>query len=147
MNDQAYIDQLVSQFFQVFDNRQGKKVNLDSLFDYLLPEAVIVKTGEALPQVDNLNSFIEPRKALLNNGQLTEFSETEVSHETAIFGQIAHRFCLYKKSGFLDGQWFETYGKKSLQFVKINQCWKISGVVWDDEREGLEINASEKISA
>jgi len=135
--EKSAIDFVVSRFFSAFTNVNGVFVNLDGLTDIFLPGAVIVKTcGEPISAL-SLAKFIAPRKKLLNGGELEEFSEEEVWERTDIFGSVAQRLCLYKKSGVLSSNRFETKGMKSMQFVKTETGWKISSVVWDDEREGV----------
>ena len=86
-----------------------------------------------------LLEFIAPREKLLNSGSLVDFEEREIRETTRIFGDVAQRFSHYRKSGVLDGTPFETHGMKSLQFVRTQDGWRISSLIWDDEREGLEI--------
>ena len=137
--EKSAIDHLVSRFFSAFTNVNGTCVNLDGLTDIFLSGAVIIKTcGEPI-SLDSLAEFIEPRKKLLNGGELEEFSEEELWERTDIFGGIAQRMCLYRKSGVLSGNRFETKGMKSMQLVNTEAGWKISSVLWDDEREGVAI--------
>ncbi|MEU1817020.1 hypothetical protein ABZ543_17755 [Streptomyces roseifaciens] len=69
--------------------------------------------------VHDLDAFVEPRHKMLTDGTLTEFSEWGgVAERTEIFGSIAHRFSEYRKSGFLDGAWFEGGGRKTTQIVR-----------------------------
>lgn len=82
---------------------------------------------------------IESREKLLNEGLLVDFKEEELFERTEIFGNIAHRFSLYRKSGILSGGAFETKGMKTIQFIKTSNGWKISSLAWDDERDGLTI--------
>jgi hypothetical protein len=135
-DDRQAIDALTRAFFGVFSNRDGKRPGLDVLYELCLPEAVIVKTCADAPTIYNLREFIEPRARLLNEGSLREFFEEELAERTDIFGNVAQRFCSYRKSGFLDGEPFEAKGMKCLQFVKSSGRWLISAVAWDDERDG-----------
>lgn len=82
--------------------------------------------------VYDLDAFIAPREKILTDGTLTEFSEWEVSERTEIFGSVAHRFSHYRKSGFLDGAWFEGSGHKTTQFVRTAAGWRMSSLAWDD---------------
>lgn len=135
--DQQAIDALVADFFGVFDNRDGRRPDLRRLEHLLIPEAVIVKNSGSTPEVYGVRSFIEPREKLLTDGSLVDFAEVEISGETAIVGNIASRRSLYRKSGVLHGQRFETRGVKFLLLVRTPSGWRISTVIWDDEREGL----------
>jgi hypothetical protein len=72
-------------------------------------------------------------------GELTRFREWELSETTEIFGNVAHRFSAYAKSGTLKGVPFEARGMISTQFVLTPNGWRMSVMAWDDERPGLSI--------
>ena len=127
--------------FSSFNNRDGKLADLDGLSEIFLPNGVIVKTCGEPPTVFNLAEFVAPRDALLNGGELEDFSEEELWERTDIFGSVAQRFCLYKKSGVIAGEKFETRGMKSIQLVNTESGWKIASLAWDDERSGVSIPA------
>lgn len=129
----------MSRFFSTFNNKNGKQADLDSLAEIFVAGGLIVKTCGESPSVCNLAEFIAPRRALLNGGDLQEFSEEETWERTDIFGGVAQRLCVYEKSGVLSGQEFTSQGMKSIQLVKTEAGWKISSVAWDDEREGLSV--------
>ncbi|HJQ32517.1 MAG TPA: hypothetical protein VJ866_10065 [Pyrinomonadaceae bacterium] len=134
--DKDAIDALTKSFFDVFSNRGGKAPKLDALYGLCLPEAIVLKACDDVPAVYSLREFIEPRVRLLSGGQLQDFFEEELAERTDIFGNVAQRFCSYRKSGLLSGERFETKGMKCLQFVKSSGRWFISAVAWDDERDG-----------
>jgi hypothetical protein len=73
-----------------------------------------------------------PRRALLTDGSLIDFSEEETSERTDIFGNIAQRFS-YKKSWKQQSVSFSDGGTNSFQFVRTSMGWKIASVVWDDQ--------------
>jgi hypothetical protein len=76
---------------------------------------------------------------MVASGELTRFRESELSETTEIFGNIAHRFSAYEKSGTLKGVPFQARGMISTQFVLTPAGWKMSAMAWDDERPGLSI--------
>ena len=127
------INQLTQQFFQVFTNKNGKKPTVELIRDMFIPEGIIIKNVGGKTEVYNLEQFVNPRIKLLTDGTLTDFEEMETKAKTQVFGQIAHRFCHYKKSGTLNGTFFETTGAKSIQFIKTTGGWKISALAWDDD--------------
>lgn len=127
------IDALTKRFFSLFTNAGGAAPQVDEIFDLFIPEGIIIKNVSPQKEVYNLSQFVEPRRKLLTDGSLIEFEEAEISERTDIFGNIAQRFCLYYKKGILSGKPFETRGMKSIQFVKVNEEWKMSSVAWDDE--------------
>jgi ribosomal-protein-serine acetyltransferase len=131
--DKNAIDELTRAFFGSLANIGGVVPNLDVLYEILLPEAIVIKNIKALPVVYDVKGFVEPRRALLTDGSLVDFSEEETSEQTGIFGNIAQRFSRYKKSWSADGVSFSGSGTNSFQFVRTSAGWKIASVVWDDD--------------
>ena len=134
------IDQLTAAFFGLFSNLDGARPELERIFDLFVPQGLIAKCGERDPEISTLRDFIAPRQELLSNGSLTEFSEVETSESTQIFGSIATRWSVYRKSGRRDGTWFSSRGVKSFQFVETPRGWRILSMSWDDERPGFAIS-------
>jgi hypothetical protein len=75
----------------------------------------------------------------VNSGELTSFEEVEIAEITEIFGNVAHRFSTYEKSGTMKGVPFGGSGMNTTQFVMTPAGWRISAMAWDDERPGLTI--------
>lgn len=141
----SILDELTRIFYNLFTNKDGKKPNVEGIHQLFIPEGLIIKNSGSAPEIYTLQQFIEPRIKLLTGGSLINFSEKEVTERTEIFGNIAHRFSTYHKSGVLAGKKFETTGMKTIQFIKTTAGWKISSLAWDDEREGLTIPDKNRI--
>ncbi|WTU46626.1 nuclear transport factor 2 family protein [Streptomyces sp. NBC_00057] len=128
----AELDQLMHSLLGAFTNTGGSRPNVDAVREVFIPQGMIIKNVGDEPVIYNLDAFVEPREKILTDGTLTEFSEWEVAERTEIFGSIAHRFSEYRKSGFLDGEWFEGSGRKTTQFVRTPAGWRMSSMAWDD---------------
>lgn len=139
VDEKRAIDTVVNKFFSAFDNRNAKPAKLDALRSLFSDNAIIVKTCGESPVTYNIDEFINPRRELLSGGGLEEFSERELWERTTVFGCMAQRLCAYRKSGVLGGKMFETDGMKSMQFVRTDTGWKITAVIWDDERARLTV--------
>jgi len=133
-SDKMQIDGLVKSFFGVFNNTNHHMPDWKLLQRICIPEILIIKKQESVEITYNLVSFIEPRKQLLEEGILVDFEEHEAAEETTISGQIAQRFSVYKKSGYLNGNHFSEQGKKFFQFIKTSHGWKICSVIWEDDQ-------------
>lgn len=144
LEEKLIIDELVKSFFNLFSVEKGCKADLSAIYQLFIPEGLIVKCSGSTPEIYNLLQFIEPREKMFNDGSLSNFIEEEIFEKTEIFGNIAHRLSLYKKSGLMNGKEFKNKGIKTMQFIKTPNGWKISSVAWDDEREDFKID--DKIS-
>src|SRR5579883_818101 len=100
-DDKQSIDRIVQSFFGLFSNRGGARPNLRAIFGLCIPQAIISKCVTPTPEVFTLEEFTRPREALLSNGTLTDFQESETSERTTILGNVAQRVCTYSKSGVL----------------------------------------------
>jgi hypothetical protein len=136
------IEGLVRVFFDAFTSGPGTASRMARLRSILLPEAVITRTCGLEPVVYGVEGFIAPREEMLSSGTLVDFSEWPLSGRTDLFGDIAHWFGGYAKSGRQEGAPFTGRGMKSLQFVRTSDGWRISAAAWDDERDGLAIGDS-----
>jgi RimJ/RimL family protein N-acetyltransferase len=128
----AELDRLMSVFMAAFTNTDGRRPDLDAIREVFVPQGSIVSNVGEQPVFYDLDAFIEPRQQLLTDGRLTEFSEWEVTERTEIFGSIAHRFSEYAKSGTMNGERFEGGGRKTTQFVRTPDGWRMSSMAWDD---------------
>jgi RimJ/RimL family protein N-acetyltransferase len=126
------LDRLTHTFLGAFTNTGGSRPDVHVVREVFIPEGRIISNAGADPVVYDLDAFIEPRQKMLTDGTLTEFSEWEVAERTEILGTIAHRFSEYRKSGFLDGAWFEGSGRKTTQFVRTSAGWRMSSMAWVD---------------
>ncbi|MFJ1844864.1 DUF4440 domain-containing protein [Streptomyces sp. NPDC088146] len=114
----AELDQLMHSSLGAFTNTGGSRPNVDAVREVFIPQGVVIRTVGGEPVIYNLDACVEPREKVLADGTLTDFSEWEVAERTEIFGSIVHRFSDYRKSGFLDGEWFEGSGRKTTQWLQ-----------------------------
>ena len=132
-SDKIEINNLTEQFFNLFDNTNNKIPDWTIAQKICIPEILIIKKTGLSEVVYDLANFIEPRKAILSNGTLTNFQEQELHEETQIIGHIAQRRSRYQKSGNRSGKLFVETGTKLFQFIKTNHGWRINSLVWEDD--------------
>ncbi|MBL7920441.1 MAG: GNAT family N-acetyltransferase [Bacteroidia bacterium] len=131
--DKLSIDANIKTFFGIFNNKNNQQANWDPINKVCMPETMIIKKNKNERVIYNLNSFIEPRKKILSDGTLVDFEEKEISSETKIVNNIAQRYSRYQKNGILNGKPFNECGTKFFQFIKTNNEWKISSIIWEDD--------------
>jgi len=135
----ANLDRLTASFFRAVSFEQGEQPPYGELYNLFIERGLLIKNSVATPEVSSVSQFIEPREKLVNSGELTSFKEIELAEITEIFGNVAHRFSTYEKSGTMNGTPFSARGIISTQFIVTPDGWKISAMAWDDERPGLTI--------
>ncbi|MFI5495198.1 nuclear transport factor 2 family protein [Actinoplanes sp. NPDC051859] len=130
--DVEAVEDLVRAFFAAFVSGPDSTARVDTLREILHPRAVIFASGSPDPTVYDVDSFIEPRRALLAGDRLSDFREWALPGRTEVFDGIAQHCCPYEKSGVLDGESFTGRGTKTFQFVRTGAGWRISAVAWVD---------------
>jgi hypothetical protein len=135
------LDRLTAEFFRAVSVEEGATPPYEKLHALFIEAGLLVKNSGATPEISTVSQFIEPRQASVRSGELTRFNEMELLETTHIFGNVAHRFSAYAKSGTLKGIPFAAQGMISTQFILTPSGWKISAMAWDDERPGLSIPA------
>ena len=133
------LDRLTDAFFRAVSFEAGETPAYENIHALFIESGLLVKNSGATPEISSVREFIEPRRASVRAGALTRFRETELSENTQVFGNVAHRFSAYAKSGTLNGVAFEARGMISTQFVLTPGGWKMSAMAWDDERPGLAL--------
>jgi hypothetical protein len=133
------LKRLVDEFFRAVSFEPGAKPSYERIRGLFIEPGLLIKNSGASAEISTLGQFIAPRQASVDSGELTQFHEAELSATTEIFGNIAHRFSGYVKSGTLKGAAFEAKGLCSTQFVRTPAGWKMSSMAWDDERDGLRL--------
>ena len=131
--DHLRINALTRAFYAVFDNRNGQQIDWGKLTMICIPEVRIICQQKQSTSINDLASFVQPRKEKLKNGSLTEFHEREMKAETTVLEGIAQRHSYYEKSGLAEGVAFTQTGQKFFQFVKILGYWKICSFIWEDD--------------
>jgi hypothetical protein len=135
----AELDRLTMAFFRAVSFEEGATPPYENIYALFIEAGLLVKNTASTPEISTVRQFIAPRQASVRSGELTRFNEVELSESTEIFGNVAHRFSAYAKSGTLKGVFFEARGMISTQFVLTPAGWKMSAMAWDDERPGLTI--------
>jgi hypothetical protein len=129
----------VDTFFAAFVSGPGVVDGAVQLRRVLDPDAVIVRAGGAGPTTYSVDTFVEPRVELLESGALADFREWVTSARVDLSGDIAQVWCTYAKEWVADGEPQQGRGTKSIQLVRTQDRWRITAVVWDDERPGLRV--------
>ncbi|MBL7913559.1 MAG: GNAT family N-acetyltransferase [Bacteroidia bacterium] len=134
-DDEAKINLITSRFYAVFDNRNNKGPHLDLLRELCYEYVSIFKYAFNTTECFSLDSFIPPRKKILTDGTLSDFTEKELTSHLQIENNLAVRTSQYIKSGILNGRNFETKGTKFLNFVRANSQWKLVSILWEDDEQ------------
>lgn len=132
-------DRLTDEFFRAVSFEAGEVPRYERIHVLFIENGLLIKNIGTTPEISSVRQFIEPRQVTVISGELTRFREVELSETTEVFGNVAHRFSAYAKSGTMRGVPFEARGMISTQFICTSQGWRMSAMAWDDERPGLSL--------
>ena len=133
------LDRLAAEFFRAVSFESGETPPYENIETLFIEAGLLIKNSATTPEISTVRQFLAPRQAMVASGELTRFREAELSETTEIFGNVAHRFSAYEKSGTLKGVPFEARGMISTQFILTPAGWRMSAMAWDDERPGLSL--------
>ncbi|TPL36003.1 hypothetical protein [Mesorhizobium sp. B2-4-6] len=122
------LDGLITEFFRAVSFETGGVPPYETIRDLFIERALLIKNVGTTPEISSVDEFIRPREALVRSGTLARFHEAEVSESTLIFGNVAHRFSAYTKSGTSSGIAFEARGMITTQFINTPAGWKMSAM-------------------
>jgi hypothetical protein len=138
-DDHAELASLMHEFLRAVSFEAGAHPNYDDLHDLFTETGTLTRTMSGTPETATVSEFIASRWAAVDSGELTSFYERELSDITESFGNVAHRFSTYEKRGTTESGPIAALGAISTQFVRTTAGWRMSAMVWDDERPGLEL--------
>jgi hypothetical protein len=139
VSDQARLDALTERFFRVFDNRNGRTIDVESARSLFVVGASITKIKNGSVETMDFAAFMTPRREMLSNGVLSDFHEREELSRTIVAGRLATRWCIYRKEGLRDGVPMAGAGTKAISFVRTGKEWRIASIIWQDQEEGLDV--------
>jgi hypothetical protein len=134
VDDHADVSACVARFFAAFSTAPGVHERLDALTAQFLPHATVTHftpAGELV--VDDVPSFVEPRRAYLTSGAVTAFREWPLPGELKVRGNVAVWSGPYAKEGRGPGGPLAGSGFKVIQLVRVGGQWRITSVVWEDD--------------
>ena len=138
-NDLELIDDLTSELYKSICFEVGGHPPVDRLIKLFIPTARMIRNDEASPEVMTVDGFIKSYTERISDGTVKSFYEGEIHNITEIFGTIAHRFSTYKKILDLTKSESFSIGINSIQYIKIGENWKISGIVWNNQNDTNKI--------
>jgi hypothetical protein len=139
-SDADAITDVMHSFLRTVSFAAGEQPSYGDLAELFIPAGRLIRNSGSAPEVSTIEEFVRARQAAFDAGELLSFEETELSENTEIFGNIAHRLSPYAKRGRTEGGLIDTHGVISTQFVRTPLGWRISSMAWDDERPGLAVS-------
>ncbi len=149
MTKYATIDEILNTLYDCISGPPGGQ-DWERDREIYHPRCVMVRTriedGKPVAYPFSFDEFVEATKPILEG---VSFYEIEIGRKVEIFGQVAHVYSAYEareapehpeiqfRGVNMTHLWNDGMGDDG----KPNGRWWIMGMIWDNEREGLELPA------
>ncbi len=133
------IDDLTKRLYDSICFKPGEKPPLRTLTGIFIPEGFMVNNDDDLPVIMTVSTFTAFYKEQIAEGRFQSFHETEIKSKTEIYAKIAHRFSTYEARFDINEKEPIAVGINSIQFVKVDDNWKVSCMVWNNQTEEMPI--------
>lgn len=116
----------------------------DSIRDLYHPRATLVRTGidehgEPFVLATSLDEYIANVATMLDG---VVFTESELDLRVDVFGNVARAASVYAFERRTGEKVVRGRGVNFFNFVNEGDGWKIMNIVWDNERDGLALEAA-----
>ena len=140
MNVRA-IDYITEDFYESLSFQDGELPDLETVQDLFYADGVLINNSFGKPVTFTAASFVQALEAQIAAGTLLQFMQRELYSKTEIFGKVAQRLSVYEYS-FADHEINNLpRGINYIQFVLVDDSWRITSMAWSDENENHQIPA------
>ncbi len=136
--DDAAIKKAVDDAYAAISFKSGDQPRYDSIQYYFIPQAQLINYISDTAQILSISDFVKAFRNYVESTKITSFNEQEIYGRTDQFGNIAQRISTYK-TYVNSNDIVKERGVNSFQLIKTPQGWKVSSIIWDVEKAGLQI--------
>ncbi|MDB4922433.1 hypothetical protein [Mucilaginibacter sp.] len=138
MNVRA-IDYITEDFYESLSFQDGELPDLETVQSVFYADGLLVNNSFGKPVTFTAESFVQTMEAQIASGTLLQFMQRELYSKTDIFGKVAQRLSVYEYS-FADHEINNLpRGINYIQFIWVDDSWRITSMVWSDENENHQI--------
>jgi len=140
MNTRA-IDYITEDFYESLSFQDGEMPDLETVSGLFYDDGILVNNTFSKPVTFTAESFVRTLESQIAEGTLKQFMQRELHSRTEIFGKVAQRLSVYEYS--LADHEIENLprGVNYIQFVWVDDSWRITSMAWSDENENYQIPA------
>jgi hypothetical protein len=138
MNVRA-IDYITEDFYELLSFQDGEMPDLETVGGLFYADGLLVNNSYGKPITFTAETFVQALEAQITAGTLLQFMQRELYSKTEIFGKVAQRVSVYEYS-FADHDTENLpRGINYIQFIWVEDSWRITSMVWSDENENYQI--------
>jgi hypothetical protein len=133
------IDHVAASFYECLCFSPEHFPKYDQLQELFYGDGKLLNGNYDQPLEFTAQSYAQAMMQQIDNGNATFYSQQEISDVTEIFGKTAQRISVYEYSFTAETTQPWKRGVNYMQFIYIDNSWKIVSMLWNDEKEELKI--------
>jgi len=140
MNVRA-IDYITEDFYESLSFQDGELPDLETVQGLFYADGLLVNNSFGKPVTFTADTFVQALESQIAAGTLLQFMQRELYSKTEVFGKVAQRLSVYEYN-FADHD-IENLplGISYIQFILVDDNWRITSMAWSDENENYQIPA------
>lgn len=128
------IDSVILSLYESISFEKGRMPDLQKFISLVDDDARLIRAGGNRVVRMNPDEFISAFEKNIESGKISSFREEEIARQINAFGKVVHAFSVYKTIMETEDSVITRRGINSIQLFYENGRWRISGILWDDER-------------
>ncbi|MFA0810602.1 hypothetical protein [Microbulbifer epialgicus] len=141
MNTKKEIQELLTELYKIISGPEDYERDWDRQRRLFTTYAKVIRTsvdnnGNPQSLVMEIQDYPQNFQELIGR---QAFYEVEIHNIIEVFGNIAHAFSTYEAWKDSKKTEFIKRGINSIQLYNDGESWRITNMIWDDERPGLSI--------
>lgn len=133
------IDNLTRTFYDCLCFKEEHYPKYDRLQELFYGDGKMMNGNFDKPLEFTVQSYLQAIMHQIEKGNASFYSQQEISDQTEVFGNTAQRISVYEYSYTVSGTEPWKRGVNYMQFVLVDNVWKIVSMIWTDEKEGLQV--------
>lgn len=131
------IDALTQAFYDCVCFKEEHYPKYDLLQELFYGDGKLINGNYDQPLEFTVQGYVQAIMQQIENGNASFYSQQEISDRTEVFGNTAQRLSVYEYSNSPNAIQPWKKGVNFMQFILINNSWKIVSTIWTDEKEAL----------
>lgn len=133
------IDYITEDFYESLSFMDGEQPDLNTVREIFHEDGLLINMSFGKPITYSIDSFVGMLEDQVNEGALTQFMQRELYAKTEVFGRIARRTSVYQYSFSYHDVDDAPRGINYIQYIQIDDIWRISSMIWSDESANFKI--------
>ncbi|MFC2103368.1 hypothetical protein ACFLSS_02950 [Bacteroidota bacterium] len=124
------LNAVLNSLYECISFKTSGRPNLQRLKTLFVDGARLIRTDKDNITNMSVNDFILSYKSRIENGEIIEFSEFEISRKVDFFGRVVQVFSTYGTDLKTPNGRIKMRGINSIQLIEVEDDWKVVTILW-----------------